>query len=499
MADISVKLGGDNSAFRGMLDDSVSAVGRFGSALGALGPALSVAGVATFFRTVANEASAMQDLSERLGVSTDSLQAFSFAVREAGGTNEQAILTWDKARKALDMLAAGVPETVKQFEKLGLSAKDFLGLDLAQSLEAIALGYRNNADQAGAYDAITDILGSKTLPKVMEAINRLANEGFPALTEAGKKMGQVAAPEWIENIDSFTDSLGRLWQMTKNVGAGMLSFMIEMGKLPGVIAASEFGFNTDPRELRKELKNEAARGKKDTAQKIPDVTDSQRLAMAKLELELDKELREQKEKDRKEDEKAAKEKEAFLTSIQKTRLENAQAELDANYKLISQARERAKAEGAVTSEMQGQLAAIQKMAGAGSGGFKAGSGGGGEAKVSVSTLRDVLANAKNAFESLRKNPNAPDYARDYIQAEALVNQSEKNLRTGENQQGMGTPIEVAISGLDFTPLAKFSDAALGSKEQVSLDKEMLALTRSTEMSTKEINRVLTNIEKQIAK
>lgn len=213
-ASIQAVFGADTATLAKGSADAEGIVAGFASkasaALGALGIGLGAGAILGFFKTVIDKGGALQDLSERLDVSTDALQSFDFAVRQAGGTTEQANDVWDKSRKALDSLNAGQEAAVKQFAAIGLSAADFIGLDLPQSLEKITRGYADNADRAGAYDAITDILGSKTAPALNTVLLKLASEGFPAFTAAAKEAGQVIEKETIARMDEFGDRVDSL-------------------------------------------------------------------------------------------------------------------------------------------------------------------------------------------------------------------------------------------------------------------------------------------------
>lgn len=514
MAEIGVKLGGDNSAFRGMLDDSASALVKFGRSFSSLIPVLSAGGLVSFFKTVASEAGALQDLSDRLGVSTDSLQAFNFVVREAGGTTEQSTMTWDRARKAIDALAAGTPEVVEQFQKLGLSAKDFVGVPLEKALERIAVAYRDNATAAGSYDAINDILGTRTLPRVLEGLLKIANEGLPAVTEAGKKAGQIGFAPDIKVVDEFGDALGRVWAMAKNVGISLLAMGIEAGKVPSKIGeALGEGLNPSPfakkgpRSAEEFAAEQAAKAAAEQ-QKQADKKANTELAAAFAEVDAAKKGDEEKAKSRA---KLEKENEAAAEKAMKAKKAEEDADdkrnaaqnkamrdiVDAEYKLVQLALERAKAEGKVTSEFSKQLSEIQKMGGAGQGGFKAGAGGGGEGTTTVAALENVLTNAKNAVEYAYKNVNAADGARNLVEAKALVDQAEKNLLTARGKQGFGSPVEVKISDLDFTSLQQTSDAAFGSREQNAIDRQLLDVAKQTKMSTDEIKSAVKYIESQI--
>lgn len=211
---ITAVFGADTAPLAKGATEAEGIVGGFASkasaALGALGLTLGAGAIMGFFKSVIDKGGALADLSARLEVGTDELQAFDYAVRLAGGSTEQANAVWDKSRKALDSLAAGQESAVKQFAALGLNAADFIGLDLPASLEKITRGYAENKDAAGSYDAITDILGTKTAPQLNTVLLNLAAEGFPAFTAAAKAAGQVIDSEAIARMDEFGDRLDTL-------------------------------------------------------------------------------------------------------------------------------------------------------------------------------------------------------------------------------------------------------------------------------------------------
>jgi hypothetical protein len=202
---------------------------RASSVLGTLGLGLSAGAVIGFFKGIADKAGTLQDLSESLDVSTDSLQAFTFAARQAGATNEQAIAVLDKTRKAVDSLASGSEATAKQFAAIGLSAKDFVGLKLDESLERIARAYAENRNHAGAFDAVTDILGSKTVPRLNTVLLQVADEGFAGLTKNAKDAGVVIEQDTIKKLDDLGDRVAALQDEAEAAGSKVLGWGVNLG------------------------------------------------------------------------------------------------------------------------------------------------------------------------------------------------------------------------------------------------------------------------------
>ncbi len=127
--------------------------------------------------------------------------------------------------------------TRAQFAAIGLSAQDFIGLSLDQSLEKIAKGYAENKDAAGAYAAVTDILGSKSSPHLNAVLGQLATEGFAGLTAAAKAAGQVMEADGIARMDEFGDRAEALKGQLQTFGAGIFNFFAKGAEAVGGLVA----------------------------------------------------------------------------------------------------------------------------------------------------------------------------------------------------------------------------------------------------------------------
>lgn len=227
-ASIQAAFGADTAPLAKGATEAQGIISRFAAgaqaALGAVGLALGAGQLVSFFRTIIDKAGELQDLSDRLDVSTDALQAFDYAARQAGATSEQVTATWDKAKRAVDSLLAGNKATAEQFAALGLSAKDFVGLNLEKALERIARAYGENANQAGAFEAVTEILGSRSAPKLNTAILQLSREGFGELIEKTRKAGVMLDKEGIQKFDELGDRLATLKQQAESYGSTILKW-----------------------------------------------------------------------------------------------------------------------------------------------------------------------------------------------------------------------------------------------------------------------------------
>lgn len=248
-AAIQAMIGADISDLKTKGAQVEGLAGKMSGALGQIGVGLSFGAVTAFFAKVADHAGKVQDLSDRLGVGTDALQAFQYRAEQAGVGADQAAGMWDKARKAISQLVAGEKEMVDSFSAIGLAQKDLIGIPLEQQVEKIAKAYSSAKGEAGAYDAVTDILGSKTAPKLMAVIQELADQGLPAFTASAREAGQVIDTETIAKLDEMGDRIATLKGAATTAGAVILDKFVQLGEGLGYVAAAianEFeGIGTD--------------------------------------------------------------------------------------------------------------------------------------------------------------------------------------------------------------------------------------------------------------
>ncbi len=241
-AAIQAAFGADTEPLAKGASQAEGIIGNFGSKasamLGALGIGLGAGAVVGFFKTIIDKAGSLSDLSDNLGVGVEALQSFDYAAKMAGATSEQAAAVWEKTKKALDLLAAGNESAAKQFAALGLSAADFVGLNLEQSLDRIARAYAANSTAAGAYDAISDIIGSKTAPKLNSALLQLGAEGMDSMIARTKELGAVMDESAVQKLNEFGDRVDALKARLAGPAAAILQFGLRVADGWGAAAAA---------------------------------------------------------------------------------------------------------------------------------------------------------------------------------------------------------------------------------------------------------------------
>lgn len=178
-----------------ILDSGIARVGLFGGALEKLGPygiaaAAAIGAVALALGqagAAAKYADELDDTANRLHVTTDALQEYRFAIREAGGETQGADEALGAFSVTLGKAQAGVPKALKVFKELfgaGFSKDDAKKLgDVGDAIVAVTKkieGLRSNPQK----DAIIDQLG-------LTGLAPLINEGADAMERLRQRAQQI--------------------------------------------------------------------------------------------------------------------------------------------------------------------------------------------------------------------------------------------------------------------------------------------------------------------
>ncbi len=230
---ILAKLGLDTSQFSQNLGKAEGLVGKFKGVMGQIGLSLSAGAAIGFFKTIVDDAGKIADFAKAADISAESLQGLSYAAKLGGVEQEALVKALSGARVKLDELASGNEAAAKTFQKLGLSQKDFIGLSTEQSLEKIAAAYAGASDQAGSLDAITEIIGKGSGPKLLQVLEQLGTEGFPKMTDAAREAGQVIEGDLITQLDDVGDRFDTLLGSLKTAGASILGTFLGIGEKIG--------------------------------------------------------------------------------------------------------------------------------------------------------------------------------------------------------------------------------------------------------------------------
>ncbi len=242
MSRLDVTVGVKNAAFRTGLEQMRSHARKFGSDIkgmfgsfggsfaGMLGISAGVAGLTAMGKAAIDAGSKISDMATHLRMGTDELQALMYLARLAGTDIGALEMTLVKVQNAATDAAMGNKTLQEAFSRLGIDVRKFAQLSPEEKLTALGVAYKNAGESAVAYNDISSILGERAGPKVIEILNTLANEGFPAVMNAARKAGQVMNEETVAALDAAGDEIELFKnRITVELGNILVDFQSETG------------------------------------------------------------------------------------------------------------------------------------------------------------------------------------------------------------------------------------------------------------------------------
>jgi hypothetical protein len=203
------------AASAGNLSTSFTALGPalfgIGAAVaGAVGGFLAVKGAIEATFSAANRIDALTDKANGLGESVGSLQAFQFALAEAGN------ISGDKAISVLEKLTATVGQIAAGDNKAGLEAFKQLGLDAEQlslqgpvaqfeAIQAKLAEITNTSERA----AMAQKIFGRGAVELLPALNAQA-ESMKASAQYARDVGAAVSEEGAAGVAAMNDALGRV-------------------------------------------------------------------------------------------------------------------------------------------------------------------------------------------------------------------------------------------------------------------------------------------------
>lgn len=181
-------------------------LGRMESTLSRLVTLLGAASIVRFTKEAVDQADAMRDLSQKTGVQVEELSVLALAAARAGADSGTLTTGLRGLSKTLTDLTSGGSEAVQAFQAIGLSARDFDGLSLDQSVKKIAdamAGYADGAGKAAVAQKIFGRSGTELLPLLKD----LSGDGLAKVTAEAERLGAVISTDAANAADQFNDAL----------------------------------------------------------------------------------------------------------------------------------------------------------------------------------------------------------------------------------------------------------------------------------------------------
>lgn len=190
-------------------------------------------GIKSFGEEIINSVSQVKKLMVATGATSKEMSVLQAVANETGTPFENLEKGVVKFSKALHGLNLGESGSVAAFKQLGLSVKDFNGLNFAESLSKTA---EKMAEYKGGADKIavsTEIFGKNAL-SLQKFLSTLGTEGFEELGKKAESMGLILSDDLITSVSSAKKSMREFNETLK----GMVNTVLS-GMAPYLAASSE--------------------------------------------------------------------------------------------------------------------------------------------------------------------------------------------------------------------------------------------------------------------
>ncbi len=198
---------------------AASAIGGFGIPLGAAAAGASVMALAA--KTV-EYGGQINDLSARLGVSTDALQEFDYAMTLNGATLEDATAAMLKLGMARQEALEKGGEKMEAFKALGISVEQLKTARLEDLFKAVGRSVRDAADVQTVLGDAIQVMG-KGAGNVMAAMRA----DLEAAGEEARRLGLIIGEDIIAKLDDLGDKADTLGKRLMGGFAPFITFVME--------------------------------------------------------------------------------------------------------------------------------------------------------------------------------------------------------------------------------------------------------------------------------
>jgi lambda family phage tail tape measure protein len=216
------RLGNSMQGLQGQVKNASMAVSGLGMAFRGLGAALAVGGFAAAIKGAVDLADNMRDLSQRTGVSVETLGQFKVAAELSGSSLEGVAKGLNFLNKNMVAATTGTEATAAAFKTVGVAIKD-------------GAGQLRNADQvfldvADKFAQMRD--GPEKAALAIKLFGKAGAELIPILnlgSQEIQKFGLGIGSNFANQADAFNDRLGlmkaQMTVLTVQVGSALLPVM----------------------------------------------------------------------------------------------------------------------------------------------------------------------------------------------------------------------------------------------------------------------------------
>lgn len=206
----------DGVAFQRGIENAKSQANDFGNTIGTqlkrqLAGAFTTTALIAFSRSTIEAASNIQDLAERLQLSTDAVQKLEGAGRMVGVPLQATEAAMTKLLDNLQSGAKGVPEAL---DAIGMSLEQIQAMSFDDAIVKIGDGLSSIEDSGKRAEAAMALFGSRGGLKALQVLQEMKNQS------------PIFSKNDLEVIDQIGDDISKAFRMAQKGGASILQSLV---------------------------------------------------------------------------------------------------------------------------------------------------------------------------------------------------------------------------------------------------------------------------------
>jgi hypothetical protein len=189
--------------------------------LGAIGAVLGVGAFGSFAKDAINAADSLGKASQKIGITVQSLSAFTFAAQQSGSSSEEFEKALIKLNVSLTDAQTGGKETAQVFKDLKLDPASFRNTE--EALLAIAERFSQLENSSTKTEAAIKLFG-RAGANLIPLLNS-GRQGLEAFRAEAEKLGLIISPEQAKAAADFNDALDKLTRVFKALVVSAAPFL----------------------------------------------------------------------------------------------------------------------------------------------------------------------------------------------------------------------------------------------------------------------------------
>lgn len=197
--------GKKGSSFSSKLGTAMKAGAKAVTAV-ATAVAITAGAVANLTLKMIDQAGEIDDNAQRLGMTTDQYQLWSFAMQKAGTDVSTLQVAMRELTTFTNELSTGQGDALLTLQKLGIGYEEFMAMDNATQLETIVGALQGMEDQTEKTRIAQELFGNRAYQTLMPLLNE-EQGSIQALNETMREQGLIVEEDLIEKGAELGDQI----------------------------------------------------------------------------------------------------------------------------------------------------------------------------------------------------------------------------------------------------------------------------------------------------